>query len=1063
MAVAQRVLRDFGVSLSAAFVLVVALLVCASSASAVSNKDLLTQANVQIDGAAVSDSSGWDVSGAGDVNDDGRDDLIISAPFTGGADNGSAYVIYGTASGTTVDLNALTVAQGFRIDGAAGNDRIGSAAGVGDVNGDGKDDVAVGTWSTRAYVIYGGVPSQGTIDLSVALTGAQGYRIDGLAANGNHSNIVSGAGDVNGDGKDDVIIGADQADNTASNSGSSYVIYGTVAQSTVDVTNTTTLPASLGFRIDGSATANSNSGFSVDGAGDVNGDGEDDVIIGAPGDNPGGGAAYVVYGKTGTTQGTIALASLLQADGYKFFGATGNDRVGGSVAGAGDVNGDGKDDVIVGAFGVGDFDKGASYVIYGATTQPSAFTTTALTSTVGFTINGAADGDESGRSVDGAGDVNGDGRDDVIIGSPLADNNTRNNSGSAYVVYGAGTQADLNLASLTAPRGFRIDGASSQAGYAVAGLGDFNGDNLDDVATSAPFISNNGRSNSGSSYVIYGASDAPTAVADSATISEDAAATAINVLANDTDPDAGPAISITGKTNGANGTVTITGGGTGLTFQPNANYCGSTTFTYTINGGSQATVSVTVNCVDDAPVAVDDSQTVSEDSSATAITVLSNDTDVDGGTKSITDKSNGLHGTVVITGGGTGLTYQPAANYCGSDTFSYTLNGGSLGQVTITVTCVDDLPVAVNDSKTLDEDTPTAIDVLANDTDVDDPPVGPKTIANNTDPDHGTVAITGGGTGLTYTPDANYCGPDSFDYTLNGGSTATVTLEVTCIEEPPVAANDSTTLAEDAGATAIDVLANDTDADGGAITITNKTNGANGTVVITGGGTGLTFAPAANFCGSTSFTYTVNGGSQATVSVTVTCVDDPATAVNDTKTVAKGDPATAIDVLANDTDADGGPAKTIAGKTNGANGAVEITGGGTGVTYAPNAEFCGNDSFTYTLNGGSTATVSVAVTCDVDPGDTTAPKTTITKKPKAKLKKGTAKFAFTADEAGSTFECRLDGKKLKPADTEFSSCGNSITYKKLKPGKYKFQVRATDAAGNVGSPASAKFKVLKKK
>ena len=114
-----------------------------------------------------------------------------------------------------------------------------------------------------------------------------------------------------------------------------------------------------------------------------------------------------------------------------------------------------------------------------------------------------------------------------------------------------------------------------------------------------------------------------------------------------------------------------------------------------------------------------------------------------------------------------------------------------------------------------------------------------------------TVVITGGGAGLTYEPDANYCNtqpggtPDTFTYTLNGGSTATVSVTVTCVDDPPVAVNDTATVLEDAAATAINVLANDTDIDAGPTTITSVTDPANGTVVITGGGTGLTYQPDA--------------------------------------------------------------------------------------------------------------------------------------------------------------------------------------------------------------------------
>ncbi|MGB7587798.1 MAG: Ig-like domain-containing protein [Solirubrobacterales bacterium] len=457
--------------------------------------------------------------------------------------------------------------------------------------------------------------------------------------------------------------------------------------------------------------------------------------------------------------------------------------------------------------------------------------------------------------------------------------------------------------------------------------------------------------------------DPPVAANDSATVTEDASAQAIEVLTNDTDIDGG-AKEVTAKTNGAHGTVAITGGGTGLTYTPNANYCGPDSFSYTLNGGSMATVSITVSCVDDPPVAVSDSATVTEDASATAIDVLANDTDPDGGPKEVTAKTNGAHGTVTITGEGTGLAYLPDRNYCGSDSFTYTLNGGSQATVSITVSCVDDPPAAVNDSASVAEDSSaTAIEVLANDTDIDG---GPKSIAEKTGANHGAVAIVGGGTGITYTPDPNYCGPDFFAYSLNGGSEATVSITVSCVDDPPVAIDDSASLNEGASAQVIDVLANDTDIDGGPKSIASKTNGAHGTVAIIGGGAGLTYTPDAGYCGSDSFTYTLNGGSRATVSVTVSCVDDPPVAVNDATTVTEDASATAIDILANDTDPDGGP-KTITAKTNGSHGIVSITGAGTGLTYTPDSNYCGPDSFVYFLNGGSNATVSITVSCVDDP------------------------------------------------------------------------------------------------
>ena len=468
--------------------------------------------------------------------------------------------------------------------------------------------------------------------------------------------------------------------------------------------------------------------------------------------------------------------------------------------------------------------------------------------------------------------------------------------------------------------------------------------------------------------------DSPVAANDATTLAEDAAPTAIDVLANDTDVDTGPKI-IEAKTDGAHGSVSITGGGAGLTFQPVANYCGSDSFSYTLNGGSSATVSVTITCVDDLPVAVNDSATVAEDASAAAIDVLVNDTDIDGGPKSIAAKGNGAHGTVSITGGGTGLTYLPDANYCGSDSFTYTLNGGSSATVSVTITCVDDLPVAVNDSATVAEDaSAAAIDVLVNDTDIDG---GPKSIQSATDPAKGSVSITGGGTGLTYAPDSNYCNqppgttPDTFSYELNGGSKGTVSFTVTCVDDAPVAVNDSATIAEDAFPTAINVLANDTDIDGGPKGVNSKTDGSHGAVLITGGGSGLTYAPSANYCGPDSFTYELNGGSSATVLMSVTCVDDAPVAVNDSATVSEDASATAIDVLANDADIDAGP-RAIASASDPDHGAIALTGGSpgahTGLSYTPDPDYCGADSLTYELTpGGSTATVAITVSCVDDP------------------------------------------------------------------------------------------------
>ncbi len=507
----------------------------------------------------------------------------------------------------------------------------------------------------------------------------------------------------------------------------------------------------------------------------------------------------------------------------------------------------------------------------------------------------------------------------------------------------------------------------------------------------------------------------PVAVNDATTVTEDAAAAAVTVLANDMDLDGGP-LAIASATDPAHGTVALTGGTagahTGLTYAPDADYCNTQTggtrdtFAYMLNGGSTATVSVTVTCADDTPTAVDDSATVTENAGATAVAVLPNDTDVDGGPKAIASATQPTNGTVVLTGATpgahTGLTYAPDADYCNNppgttlDTFAYTLTpGGSTATVSMTVTCIDDNPTAVDDSATVAKGSgPTAVTVLANDTDTDG---GPRTITSATQPTNGTVVLTGATpgahTGLTYEPDATYCNtqtggsPDTFSYTLTGGSSATVSITVTCpADVAPVAVDDSGTVLEGAAPTAVTVLTNDTDPDGGPKAIASATQPAHGTVVLTGGTagarTGLTYLPDPYYCnappGTTldPFTYTLTpGGSTATVSMTVTCVDNDPTAINDTATVAQDAIAAAVDVLANDIDIDGGP-KTITSAIQPTNGTVVLTGATpgahTGLTYEPDAGYCNSqaggspDTFTYLLNGGSAATVSVTVTCHVD-------------------------------------------------------------------------------------------------
>jgi hypothetical protein len=360
-------------------------------------------------------------------------------------------------------------------------------------------------------------------------------------------------------------------------------------------------------------------------------------------------------------------------------------------------------------------------------------------------------------------------------------------------------------------------------------------------------------------------------------------------------------------------------------------------------------------------------------------------------------------------------------------------------------------PVAADDAPgTITEDAgATEIDVLANDTDPDGGDA--LAISSPSDPPGGTATVVGAAPPqrIAYTPDANFCGADSFTYAVTGGRRATVSVNVVCADDAPTAVGDLAMASEDGGAQALDVLANDTDVDGGAKSVASKTDGSNGTVAVTDGGAGVTYAPNANFCGSDSFGYALSGGSAGTVNITVTCVDDDPLAVTDSRTVAEDAPAASIDVLANDTDIDDG-ARVVASATDAPHGTVTNTA--STVSYRPDPDYCGPDSFTYALNGGSSATVAMTVTCvdDAVP-DTTVPQTTITKAPKKRLTIRTARvrvaFRFKSSEPGSRFRCKLDGRPWK-------ACASPRRYR-LKPGRHVFRTRATDFAGNT-DPTPAK-------
>lgn len=463
--------------------------------------------------------------------------------------------------------------------------------------------------------------------------------------------------------------------------------------------------------------------------------------------------------------------------------------------------------------------------------------------------------------------------------------------------------------------------------------------------------------------------DPPTAVDDGFTTNEDTTLTiaASTLLANDTEIDAGDTITVTAVGTAANGSAALTL--PSVTYTPAANFSGVDTFSYTIedSGGltSTANISVTVLPVSDAPIAVDDTITTTEETTV-EIFVLTNDSDSDGDPLLISAISSPSNGAFVSNG--TVITYTPNLNFNGIEVLTYTISDTvgltDTAILTINITAVNDAPIAVDDSATTPANTPIMVTVLVNDSDVDGDPL---TVTTTSTPTNG-AASTDGST-VTYSPNAGFFGTDQFSYTISDGTvTATATVSVTVgANSVPVAVDDAATAAEDTAVT-LSVLANDSDAEGDPLTIIalgTPTNGA-----ISSDGTTVVYTPTLNFNGTEVITYTIDdnsagtgsgGSATATMTFTITAVNDLPLAVDDTASTILNT-ATSISVLSNDSDIDDDPL-AVAALGAVANGTASISGAT--VTYTPTFGFTGTDVFTYTLddgNGGSdTATITVTV------------------------------------------------------------------------------------------------------
>jgi hypothetical protein len=408
------------------------------------------------------------------------------------------------------------------------------------MNGDGLSELIVGAHlndsngnesNGATYVVFG-KSDGGRIDLDVIATGTstQGFKIQGEFTYDTSGYDVSGLGDVNGDGIPDLAIGApnqgNDGDNNAGNTGingvaggAAYVVFGKSSGATIDLDDIASGTGGHGFKIRGETELDL-AGISVSAAGDVNRDGLADLIIGAPNNLGGGvrdpspyingyeyiGAAYVVFGQVGTSEVNLSdIATGASTQGFKILGEPHipTDTGSFSVSGAGDVNGDGAADLIVGAYRDDNAParniEGAAYVVFGKS-DGGVIDLPAIAAGdtgQGFKIVGRAGDDDAwaGRAVSGAGDINGDGRADLLIGSAV---------GEVYLVFGKADGATVSLDDVAEGYGgirFIRDttlGWPDYPGVAVSAAGDVNGDDLADLLLSGWNGSNGG------AYVVFG-------------------------------------------------------------------------------------------------------------------------------------------------------------------------------------------------------------------------------------------------------------------------------------------------------------------------------------------------------------------------------------------------------------------------------------------------------------------------------------------------------------------------------------------------------------------------------
>ena len=471
--------------------------------------------------------------------------------------------------------------------------------------------------------------------------------------------------------------------------------------------------------------------------------------------------------------------------------------------------------------------------------------------------------------------------------------------------------------------------------------------------TSVPCGAGSGGNQTSTSVTVVQPNNPPVANYQAVTLAENAV-TPILLTASDAD---GNTLTYTVVTLPSHGT--LTGSGPNQVYSPALNYFGPDSFTFRVNDGivnsNIATVSITVTFVNHAPVANNQSVTVPQDASV-AITLTGSDADANSLTYTVVSPPS--HGT--LSGSAPNLTYSPALNYVGSDSFTFKANDGTvdsnIATASIEVTPVNHAPIANNQSITLAENVLTTITLTGSDVDGN-----ALTYVVITQPLHGT--LSGNAPSLTYVPALFYAGPDSFTFKINDGTVdsniATVSITVTPVNHAPIANNQSVALAENV---ATPITLSGSDIDGNVLTYSMVAPPAHGT--LTGAVPNLTYTPVLYYYGPDNFTFKVNDGTVdsniATVSITVTPVNQAPVANSQSVTLAEN-VVTAITLTGSDVDGNTLTYTVVTAPSHGT-----LSGTAPNITYTPALFYSGPDNFTFKVNDGTVdsniASVSITVT-----------------------------------------------------------------------------------------------------